>query len=132
MCNLYSQTKSQDAMRHVFDAVAEVGEDLIDTAGNLPPMAGIYPDYAAPIIRAPPNGGWQLTPALGHADAASIFGRQAHRSGRDEYPQRRLVALEALAWGGTSLPRAIHQFCRTRQPSERAPQPPGVVYVDAI
>ena len=47
MCNLYSQTKSQDAMRHVFDVVE-------DDTGNLPPMPGIFPDYNAPIITAGP------------------------------------------------------------------------------
>ena len=40
MCNLYSQTKSQDAMRHVFDAVVEEDEDFEDVNLNLPPMAG--------------------------------------------------------------------------------------------
>ncbi|GGH63597.1 SOS response-associated peptidase [Frigidibacter albus] len=59
MCNLYSQTKSQDAMRHVFDAVLEAVEALDDSAGNLPPMPGIYPDYTAPILRAGPRG-WRL------------------------------------------------------------------------
>lgn len=49
MCNLYSQTKSQDAMRHVFDVVD-------DDAGNLPPLAAIYPDYAAPIVTQEPQG----------------------------------------------------------------------------
>ena len=68
MCNLYSQTKSQDAMRHVFDDMREDNEELIDDAGNLPPMAGIFPDYPAPIIRprfsgGVPQGGWQLTKA---------------------------------------------------------------------
>jgi putative SOS response-associated peptidase YedK len=63
MCNLYSQTKSQDAMRHVFDAVAEDGEVVDDLTGNLPPMPGIYPDYPAPIFRHAPNGGWQLSMA---------------------------------------------------------------------
>ena len=55
MCNLYSQTKSQDAMRQVFDVVEDVFED--DT-GNLPPMPGIYPDYMAPIIRQGAKGLW--------------------------------------------------------------------------
>lgn len=41
MCNLYSQPKSQDAIRHAFDAILEEGEDLIDTTGNLPPMPGV-------------------------------------------------------------------------------------------
>jgi putative SOS response-associated peptidase YedK len=44
MCNLYSITKAQDAMRSLF----RVGRDL---TGNLPPMPGIFPDYSAPIVR---------------------------------------------------------------------------------
>ena len=44
MCNLYSLTKTQDAMRALF----RVKRDL---TGNLPPMPGIFPDYPAPIIR---------------------------------------------------------------------------------
>lgn len=72
MCNLYSQTKSQDAMRHVFDAVAEGDEELIDTAGNLPPMPGIFPDYAAPIIRAAPTG-WQLSRARWGMPTPQVF-----------------------------------------------------------
>ncbi len=63
MCNLYSQTKSQDAMRHVFDAMIEEGEGFEDQTGNLPAQSGIWPDYAAPIIRHGTQGGWQLTKA---------------------------------------------------------------------
>ncbi|MES2432997.1 MAG: SOS response-associated peptidase [Pseudomonadota bacterium] len=63
MCNLYSQTKSQDAMRHVFDDIAEDDEVVDDVTGNLPPMPGIYPDYPAPIFRHAQNGGWQLSMA---------------------------------------------------------------------
>jgi putative SOS response-associated peptidase YedK len=61
MCNLYSQTKSQDAMRHVFDDSVADGEALGDAIGNLPPMPGIYPDYPAPILRHAPDGGRQLS-----------------------------------------------------------------------
>jgi putative SOS response-associated peptidase YedK len=61
MCNLYSQTKSQDAMRHVFDDVLE-GE-IEDLTGNLASQPGIYPDYPAPILRHGSNGGWQLAMA---------------------------------------------------------------------
>ncbi|UZE49819.1 SOS response-associated peptidase family protein [Rhodopseudomonas sp. P2A-2r] len=44
MCNLYSMTKNQAAIRNLFP----VQRDL---TGNLPSMPGIFPDYAAPIIR---------------------------------------------------------------------------------
>ena len=63
MCNLYSQTKSQDAMRQVFRDVLVEEEDLIDTAGNLAPAPGIFPDYAAPIIRRGEGRHWLLTTA---------------------------------------------------------------------
>nr|WP_140846792.1 SOS response-associated peptidase family protein [Paracoccus sp. FO-3] len=63
MCNLYAQTKSQDAMRQVFQDVVEADEDLIDETGNLPAMTGIWPDYPAPIVRCAPEGQWQLTMA---------------------------------------------------------------------
>ncbi len=64
MCNLYSQTKSQDAMRHVFDDMTDEDEVYEDLVGNLPPMAGIFPDYTAPIIRHGVNGGWLRSAAL--------------------------------------------------------------------
>lgn len=38
MCNLYSQSESQDAMRHVFDDIVEDEETVIDLTGNLPPL----------------------------------------------------------------------------------------------
>jgi putative SOS response-associated peptidase YedK len=44
MCNLYSLTKGQAAIRALTRA-------MVDTAGNLPPMPGIFPDYPAPIVR---------------------------------------------------------------------------------
>ena len=44
MCNLYSLTKSQDAIRQLVRA-------MTDNTGNMPPLPGIYPDYAAPIVR---------------------------------------------------------------------------------
>jgi len=44
MCNLYSMTKGQAAIRNLF----KVETDL---TGNLPSMPGIFPDYPAPIVR---------------------------------------------------------------------------------
>jgi putative SOS response-associated peptidase YedK len=73
MCNLYSQTKSQDAMRHVFDDVLIGDETLEDLTGNLPAQSGIYPDYAAPIIRQGAQGGWQLTMARWGMPTPQVF-----------------------------------------------------------
>ncbi len=47
MCNLYSMTRAQDAMRQLFKARR-------DLAGNLPPLSAIFPDTMAPIVRGPP------------------------------------------------------------------------------
>lgn len=44
MCNLYSMTKPQEAVRATFRAAR-------DLTGNLPALSGIFPDYAAPIVR---------------------------------------------------------------------------------
>ncbi|MBK5945776.1 DUF159 family protein [Rhodobacter veldkampii DSM 11550] len=74
MCNLYSQTKSQDAIRHVFDDMCEDDGELIDTTGNLPAMAGIFPDYAAPIIRhRGSQAGWELVKARWGMPTPQVF-----------------------------------------------------------
>jgi putative SOS response-associated peptidase YedK len=44
MCNLYSLTKGQAAIR-------ELTRAMEDRTGNLPPLPGIFPDYPAPIVR---------------------------------------------------------------------------------
>jgi len=45
MCNLYSMTRNQDAIRKLFG----VARDL---TGNLPAFPAIFPDNPAPVIRA--------------------------------------------------------------------------------
>lgn len=49
MCNLYSVTKGQQAIREAFRA-------MTDRIGNLPPLPGIFPDQMAPVIRNGPDG----------------------------------------------------------------------------
>jgi putative SOS response-associated peptidase YedK len=49
MCNLYSLTKGQQAIR-------ELARAMRDNTGNLPPMPGIFPDYPAPIVRNSAEG----------------------------------------------------------------------------
>jgi len=44
MCNLYSLSKGQQAIRELTGAME-------DRTGNLPILPGIFPDYAAPIVR---------------------------------------------------------------------------------
>lgn len=43
MCNLYALTKSQDEIRRLFEVET-------DRTGNLPPLPGIFPNTAAPVV----------------------------------------------------------------------------------
>ena len=54
MCNLYSLTKGQAA-------IVAFTRALRDVTGNMPTFPGIYPDYAAPIVRNAPDGTRELT-----------------------------------------------------------------------
>ena len=49
MCNLFSMTKGQQAIR-------ELASVLRDTTGNLPLLPGLFPDYPAPIVRTAADG----------------------------------------------------------------------------
>ena len=53
MCNLYSVTKGQSAIRDLFSVKH-------DRAGNLPPLPAIFPDQLAPIVRAGDDGKREL------------------------------------------------------------------------
>lgn len=54
MCNLYSMTKGQDAIRQLAGAMR-------DMTGNMPSFPSIYPDKPAPIVRNAPDGVRELT-----------------------------------------------------------------------
>lgn len=49
MCNLYSHHSN-------LHAIADLVGTLRNLAGNLPPQAGIFPDYPAPIVRTGDDG----------------------------------------------------------------------------
>jgi putative SOS response-associated peptidase YedK len=54
MCNLYSITRGQEAMRRLF----RVTRDL---TGNLPALTAVYPDTMAPVVRVARDGVRELT-----------------------------------------------------------------------
>src|ERR1700731_2055457 len=73
MCNLYSITTNQEAIRALFRVMNRY-------VGNLPPMPGVFPDYPAPVVRNAGAGVGGLTAALALARAgfdAAIFERAA-------------------------------------------------------
>ena len=53
MCNLYSITKGQKA-------ISDLAKALVDHAGNMPSLPGIFPDGMAPIIRTIADGQREL------------------------------------------------------------------------
>ena len=57
MCNLYSQTKGQQA-------ILEFTRAARDTTGKLPRQPGIYPDYGAPGLWS-----WRDRPPKGQRDS---------------------------------------------------------------
>ena len=58
MCNLYSSTMPQDAMRGLFEVEADR-----DRLGNLAPLRAIFPRHDAPMVRRGENGARELVPA---------------------------------------------------------------------
>ena len=64
MCNLYSITKSQQAIYEVYRA-------MTDRTGNLPSLPGVFPDQMAPVVRNGVGGReltmmrWGFPPPLG-------------------------------------------------------------------
>ena len=53
MCNLYSTTTNQEAIRALFRVIDRY-------VGNLSPMLGVFPDYPASVV---PNSGSECEPA---------------------------------------------------------------------
>lgn len=51
MCNLYSMTRAQDAVRRMFKVQGE-----FDLSGNLPSMPAIFPAFDAPVVRLGEDG----------------------------------------------------------------------------
>jgi putative SOS response-associated peptidase YedK len=49
VCNLYSITSSQAAIRQLVRAMR-------DLTGNLPPLPAVFPDRMAPVVRTAPDG----------------------------------------------------------------------------
>ena len=69
MCNLYSETKGQAAIRALFRTVH-------DRTGNLPAFPGIFPDQMAPIVRNSVDGERELVMARWGMPGPPQFGGQ--------------------------------------------------------
>ena len=77
MCNLYSITTNQAAIIALFRVINRY-------VGNLPPMPGVFPDYATPVIRNNDTGrelammrwGMPPLPRTGGPPIAWLFGKR--------------------------------------------------------
>jgi putative SOS response-associated peptidase YedK len=69
MCNLYSETKGQAAIRALFRTAR-------DRTGNLPAFPGIFPDQMAPIVRNRGDGERELVMARWGMPGPPQFGGQ--------------------------------------------------------
>jgi putative SOS response-associated peptidase YedK len=97
MCNPYSITTNQEAIRALFRVMNRY-------VGNLPPMPGVFPDYPAPVVRN--AGSARARPdALGHAATAAD-----RRAASDQHPQHFFAALARLAEARKPLLGAVQQF----------------------
>jgi len=56
MCNLYSVTSSQEAIR----ALARAMGEYRDLTGNLEPLPAVFPDQMAPVVRTAADGAREL------------------------------------------------------------------------
>ncbi|WP_441255846.1 SOS response-associated peptidase family protein [Tardiphaga sp. 285_C5_N1_2] len=78
MCNLYSMTKNQAAIRNLF----KVDRDI---TGNLPPLPGIFPDQMAPIVRNSADGRELAMLRWGMpSSSAALFKKAKTRAGKLE------------------------------------------------
>jgi putative SOS response-associated peptidase YedK len=98
MCNLYSITTNQEAIRALLRVINRY-------VGNLPPMPGVFPDYLAPVMRN------------GSADRELIMMRRGMpppprtaRATGDQYPQYVVPALTWLVEVGKSLRCPVQQL----------------------
>jgi putative SOS response-associated peptidase YedK len=75
MCNLYSLTKGQAAIRDCF-------RTKHDRTGNLPLFPGIFPDQFAPIVRNGADGARNFRPARGRERRSTRWSHCGLREGR--------------------------------------------------
>ncbi|MFN4091020.1 MAG: SOS response-associated peptidase [Alphaproteobacteria bacterium] len=113
MCNLYSLTKGQQAIREIFRVVH-------DHTGNLPPLPGIFPDGMAPVIRMAPDGARELTmmrwgfpppPALGTRPVTNVRNtRSSYWRAWLEPEYRCLVPATSFCEWTDTQPKVTHWF----------------------
>jgi hypothetical protein len=110
MCNLYSLTKGQAAIRDWFRASH-------DRTGNLPLFPGIFPDQMAPIVRNGADGERELVMARwGMLGRRSL---EARRSLTSAMSAARVGAAGSASRTAASCPERRFANTRIRSPARR-------------
>jgi putative SOS response-associated peptidase YedK len=115
MCNLYSLTSSQQAIR-------DLARAMRDSTGNLPLLPGIFPDYQAPVVRNTPEGREMAMARWGTPSPLfALQGKKTDPGVTNVRNAKSPTGVAGLAW--KPLRRALHQLLRERGPAGRiAPQ----------
>jgi len=113
MCNLYSMTKTQEAMRRLFKVQN-------DRAGNLPSLPDIFPDQLAPVVCNAKNGerslelmrwGFPPPPSLGVRPVTNVRNvKSAYWRGWLKPAYRCLVPATSFCEYTDSQPKVPHWF----------------------
>src|SRR6202008_268400 len=113
MCNLYSITRSQEAMRRAFRVMR-------DLTGNLPSLPAVFPDTLAPVVRTAHDGERELTmmrwgfpppPNLGTAPVTNVRNlKSPYWRGWLKAEWRCLVPATSFCEWTDSRPKVTHWF----------------------
>src|SRR5205823_10463375 len=113
LCNLYSMTKTQEAMRRLFKVQN-------DRAGNLPSLPDIFPDQLAPVVCNAKNGerslelmrwGFPPPPNLGTRPVTNVRNvKSAYWRGWLKPAYRCLVPATSFCEYTDSQPKVPHWF----------------------
>jgi len=113
MCNLFSVTRGQEAIRQLFRVTR-------DFAGNLPSLPAVYPDTMAPVIRLAADGERELTmmrwgfpppPNIGTAPVTNVRNlKSPYWRGWLKPQWRSLVPATSFCEWTDSRPKITHWF----------------------
>jgi hypothetical protein len=111
MCNLYSITTNQEAIRALFRVVNRY-------VGNLAPMPGVFPDYPAPMVRNTDNGP-EMTLGFGPAEVTVILLKSTVLRSSTTCAVTPVPALHFEVWGAQAYAcfktiGAQRRFCAVR------------------
>jgi putative SOS response-associated peptidase YedK len=112
MCNLYSVTRSQEAVRRAFGVMR-------DLTGNLPSLPAVFPDTLAPVVRTARDGdretmmrwGFPPPPNIGTAPVTNVRNlKSPYWRGWLKAEWRYLVPATSFCEWTDSRPKVTHWF----------------------